>query len=204
MEEFQSTQHYDVSRETSQKLSVLAALVRKWSRAINLIGRETLADIETRHIGDSLFLTSCKDGADDWLDLGSGAGFPGLVVAIQSQGNRHVTLVESDLRKCEFLSAVKRELSLNVNVIRGRIEEIKPQKAPVISARALAPLPKLLEFCFRHAVPSSTLLLPKGENWPKEVDDSRTDWSYDLDVLENPVAAGSVVLKIENLARMSV
>lgn len=137
----------DVSRETSEKLSHFVALVEKWNKAVNLIGRSTVDSIWTRHVLDSAQLrTHLASQPRLWLDLGSGSGFPGIVVAImaayESPESRFV-LVESDQRKATFLRTACRELKLSASVLAARIESLPPQKADVISARALAALPDL-------------------------------------------------------------
>lgn len=193
---------YDVPRETWQKLSIYEGLVSKWSTTINLVARNSLADIRMRHIEDSIFIAQRCSGTSRWLDLGSGAGFPGLVVAILYNEMREVILVECDRRKAEFLRVVKRELALDVNIISERAENIVNQEAGIISARALAPLPKLLDLCYLHSSHPTKLILPKGRNWAQEVDVSHLRWSYDLNVVNNPAAEGSVVLEISDLRKV--
>ena len=139
----------DVSRETISLLKRLGLLVEKWNKSINLISKKTVPEIWNRHILDSaqIFYAN-KKSFKKWLDIGSGAGFPGLVVAILAQEKNigsETVLVESDKRKCVFLSTVKRELNLNLSIINSRIESCERQQADVISARALADLPSLLD-----------------------------------------------------------
>ena len=152
----------NVSRETAE-LAKLAALVRKWSPTINLVAPATLDAIEARHIDDSLQLVRlARFAAGDWLDLGSGGGFPGLVVAI-ARPDLSVILVESDARKCSFLRIAGRELDLaNLRILHGRIEAIPPQSAANLSARALAPLPDLLSYVGRHIGPQGRAWLMKN------------------------------------------
>ena len=108
----------DVSRETIELLKQLRVLVEKWNKSINLISKSTVPEIWSRHILDSAQIFYARNkGFKRWLDIGSGAGFPGLVVSILAQDNKingEIVLVDSDTRKCAFLSAVKRELSLNL------------------------------------------------------------------------------------------
>lgn len=152
----------DVSRETAA-LTDYAAMLRKWNPAINLVSPTTLDEIETRHIADSRALADIASAATgNWVDLGSGGGFPGLVVAI-CRPDLHVTLVESDRRKASFLRSVIREIGLkNATVIADRIESVDPLNASNVSARALASLPQLMPYVQRHLHPDGKAWLMKG------------------------------------------
>ncbi|MTH35424.1 16S rRNA (guanine(527)-N(7))-methyltransferase RsmG [Paracoccus limosus] len=169
-----------VSRET-EALQHYAALLRKWNPAINLIAPSTVSDLETRHIADSRQLADVSAKANGrWVDIGSGGGLPGLVLAIM-RPDLPVSLLESDKRKCSFLRNSVRELGLhNVTVIAERIEQASPLLAANLSARALAPLPLLMSYVARHIDPAGTAWLMKGRNWQSEVDEARRAWSFDM------------------------
>lgn len=195
----------NVSRETSERLSTYAAQIRKWNPRINLVAKSTLDDLEERHLADSLqILDHAPENWRSWVDLGSGGGFPGLVVAIAvaDQPERRVTLVESDVRKAAFLRSAARECGVQVTVLDARIEALPPQNADVISARALAPLPKLLALAVPHLAPGGVCLFPKGRNWQNEVENARETWSFDL--LSQPSKTGedSVILVMRNIERV--
>ncbi|WP_074962413.1 16S rRNA (guanine(527)-N(7))-methyltransferase RsmG [Jannaschia rubra] len=190
-----------VSRETETAFVKLGRLVRKWNGSINIVSRETLDALERRHIADSVAVYATGPGGGSWLDLGSGGGFPGVVVAILAGGRHPVTLIESDKRKCEFLRTVRRELNLNFDIVNKRIEETIPIEASVISARALAPLPKLLSLAIRHANDGTVFLFPKGANWQAEDVAARREWTYDLEQLDSLIQPGSVILRIRNVRR---
>ena len=132
----------NVSRETFEKLEALEALVRRWNPAINLVSSASLAELWNRHIVDSAQLFAlCPRTSNTWADIGSGGGFPGLVVAILAQPalpDLRVTLVESDLRKATFLRQAVQALSLGADVISERIESVPPLATGVLSARALS------------------------------------------------------------------
>ena len=130
----------DVSRETAA-LAEYAAMLRKWNPAINLVSPTTLDEIETRHIADSRALADmAPTAAGNWVDLGSGGGFPGMVVAI-CRPDLQVILVESDRRKASFLRSVTREIGLkNATVIADRIESDDPLNAASVSGRLLLSL----------------------------------------------------------------
>ena len=137
----------DVSRETFARLETYVGLIQKWNPRINLVSRNSLDDLWIRHIEDSLQVARAIPMPDRWVDLGSGGGLPGLVAAIlaaEESPDTRFTLIESDQRKSVFLRTVARECDLNVQVISDRIEKAKPQKADVLSARALADLTTLL------------------------------------------------------------
>lgn len=194
----------EVSRETAARLADYAGLVRKWTQRINLIAPSTVATLEDRHIADSLQLVGCAPpAAAIWADLGSGAGFPGLVVAIAwaerpEPGN--VILVESDRRKCAFLRAAIRELRLsNVEVLNDRIESLPPIGADVVSARALGQLDLLLGFARRHLAPDGVALFPKGRQVNDEIDAARRNWRFDLETIPSQTSAEATILRIRNI-----
>lgn len=194
----------DVSRETYERLNTFVSLVRKWNPRINLVAKNTLSDVWQRHVADSAQLTELVDGAPMWLDIGSGGGFPGLVVAAIMQEHSPetaFTFVESDQRKCVFLKTAAREMNLRVSIITSRIEKIKPLSANVISARALAPLPHLLSFIDQHLAKNGVALLQKGENWRKELESAQQEWSFDCDVIDSKTDDAAVILKVANLKK---
>jgi 16S rRNA (guanine527-N7)-methyltransferase len=196
----------DVSRETSERLSRFADLLRKWNPSINLVSRTTLESLETRHILDSAQLFDLKPAAArHWVDLGSGGGFPGLVIAIlaaEKAPTLRVTLIESDRRKATFLSTVARELDLKqVRVLAERIETAPPQDADVVSARALAPLPDLLAYAERHLVPGGIALFPKGARHD-ESDDGLASWRFEVQKFPSTTDPEAVILKLGAIARV--
>ena len=195
----------DVSRETLEDLSTYADLLKKWTGKINLISRQTTDEIWERHILDSLQLSDMAPKTGDWIDLGSGGGLPGMVIAILSRGavlDRHVTLVESDQRKCAFLRTATRELALDVTIIPDRIDNIPPLHADILSARALADLTTLLGFAERHMKPDGVALFPKGANWQQEVADARTRWSCDCEPITSKTNPSAAILRIKDIARV--
>jgi len=195
-----------VSRETYARLEAYEALLKKWNAAINLVSAPSLAQVWTRHFLDSAQLFDlAAPTAKIWADLGSGGGFPGLVVAILAKEARpglHVVLVESDRRKAAFLATVARELALAVTVRAERIEHVPPLEADVLSARALASLVQLLGFAERHLAPAGEALFPKGARWREEVAEAEKTWSFDLETQTSATESEAVVLKIKGLKRV--
>ncbi len=195
----------DVSRETFEKLEAFAALVKKWTPKINLISKSSLPDLWDRHIVDSVQLYQMVPHDGKWVDIGSGGGFPGIIIAILREMagvSGGVTLVESDQRKCAFLRTAIRELDLNANVISERIEDIPPLNADIISARALANINTLLGFAERHLKPEGIAIFPKGETWRKEHEDALHLWSYSYEAISSTTNPAAAILKIKDITRV--
>ena len=173
---------FNVSRETISKLSAYEALLRQWQKTINLVAPSTLDDIWGRHFADSAQLLALAPAeARAWLDLGSGAGFPGLVLAIllAGRGGASMTLVESDTRKAAFLAEVARQTGVPVDILRDRIENRATQaKLDVITARALAPLPRLLDLAAPYFTAETVGLFLKGREAQAEVDQALKRWEF--------------------------
>lgn len=195
----------NVSRETSQKLNQFAELVRKWTSKINLISRSSVSEMWDRHILDSQQIYAHAPQGDHWVDLGSGGGFPGIVVAILAQGEArttHFTLVESDQRKCVFLRTAIRELSLNARVVNDRIEAIEPLQADILTARALADLSTLIGYANYHLKLGGVAFFPKGENWKSEDINAKEKWRYVCDPIASQTNGSAAVLKIKEIAHV--
>lgn len=192
----------DVSRETFTKLSNLVALIEKWTKSINLIANSSVSELWARHIEDSAQLFSyAPQGWERWTDIGSGGGLPGLVIAIVDQKKRPITLIESDQRKCLFLNTARRELDLNINVINARIEKAGTSQADVLSARALAPLDKLLGFSEGLLKPNGLALFPKGERFQTEIDLARLEWDFELRTHPSRTHPDAKILEISRITR---
>ena len=195
----------DVSRETSSLLSHYAQLVRKWSPTINLVAPSQIDELEERHIADSLQLADLIPmRATTIIDLGSGGGFPGLVLAIHAavhHPERNVTLIESDQRKAVFLRTVVRELDLPARVICSRIENAEISPADVVTARALAPLTALLSYAKPLLQSDGTALFPKGEAAEKELADARHAWSFACQEVPSKTRTNARILVIKDIRR---
>ncbi|WP_239995000.1 16S rRNA (guanine(527)-N(7))-methyltransferase RsmG [Rhodosalinus sediminis] len=193
----------DVSRETRERLETLLALVGKWTRRINLVAPSTVEDAWRRHILDSIQVHQAAPAAQHWADLGTGGGFPGLVVAVletERTTPAKVTLVESDRRKCTFLRTALRETGAQARVIDARIEHVPPLGADVLSARALAPLGTLLGFAHRHLAPGGTALFPKGARWREEIAAAERDWTFSAEPIPSITDPDAVLLRIGGIA----
>lgn len=195
----------NVSRETMASLVAFEAEVRRWTPVVNLISRGSLDHLWDRHIEDSAqIFRACPLTARIWLDLGSGGGFPGLVVAILARELRPelgIILVESDQRKAVFLRQTAQKLGLTVKVMAQRIESLPPQGADVVSARALAPLEDLLELAVPHLKPGGIALFPKGVRHAAEISAARSSWTFDLDSLPSSATPDAALLIIRKAER---
>jgi 16S rRNA (guanine527-N7)-methyltransferase len=166
----------DVSRETLERLATYLALLERWQRTINLVGPATLADPWRRHVVDCGQLWRFwPESARRLVDLGSGAGLPGLILAIM--GAPEVHLVESDRRKASFVREAARACGVVVTVHAARIEAVPSLAADVVTARALAPLPQLLELAMPHVQPRTTCLFLKGRSAAAELTLARERWT---------------------------
>lgn len=196
----------DVSRETYERLRVHAELLGKWNPRINLVGPSTLTEVWSRHILDSIQifdLAGHRDGI--WADLGTGGGFPGLVVAILAADEAPglaVHLVESDLRKSAFLATCLRETGTSATLHTERAEKLAPLGADILSARALAPLSALLALAERHLAPAGLALFPKGASHQAEIDEALATWRFRLQKHTSKTDPHAVILAIEGLSRV--
>jgi len=173
-----------VPRETIHRLIRYADLLGHWQKSTNLVAPSTLPLLWPRHFADSAQIRDLAPEARLWLDLGSGAGFPGLVVAILQTGRPDflMHLVDSNRKKCAFLAEVVRETKAPVDIHAMRIEELgesaQSLRPDVVSARALAPLPRLFELVSPFFGPSTRGLFLKGREAKSEIEAARTDWDF--------------------------
>ncbi|MBU2992310.1 16S rRNA (guanine(527)-N(7))-methyltransferase RsmG [Octadecabacter sp. 1_MG-2023] len=190
----------DVSRETMEKLQSFAHLLERWTKSINLIAPNTVSEIWTRHIVDSAQIYQFAPANwSNWTDLGSGGGLPGVIVAILDRDDRPVTLIESDQRKCLFLNTVRRELSLNLNVLNERIENVQNAQASILSSRALASLPDLLSFADRLLDANGVALFSKGARYEEELDQAKKDWHFDVSAHQSQTNSDARILEISRI-----
>jgi 16S rRNA (guanine527-N7)-methyltransferase len=193
----------DVSRETLEQLSCFVSLVKKWNKSINLVSPSTIDDIWNRHILDCAQLFEFrKSDADHWVDLGSGGGLPGLVLAIMAQGlggQMKFSLVESDRRKSVFLAVTAKQMNLNVTVHCERIENLAPLGADVVSARAVAGLDTLCSWATRHLAPSGCAVFAKGARSAEEVVMARKNWTFDITEKPSYTEKEAKILILENI-----
>ncbi|NJR13855.1 MAG: 16S rRNA (guanine(527)-N(7))-methyltransferase RsmG [Phyllobacteriaceae bacterium] len=195
------------SRETEARFAAFETEFRKWAARINLVAPSTLPDLRNRHIADSAQILAYAGAVKTVIDMGSGGGFPGLILGImlaETPGNQ-VHLIESNGKKCAFLRHVTRELALPVTVHMARIEDVLADlpQPDIITARALAPLPLLLGLAAPHMLAGVPGFFHKGREWREEVAAAHGHWRFDL--LEHPslIDAESVILQVRHLAPLA-
>lgn len=192
-----------VSRETLEKLDIFCRLVVKWNPAVNLVSKSTIPNIWQRHMLDSaqLFTLSPVD-ACQWLDIGSGAGFPGVVVSILSvelKQDLKVTLVEADRRKAVFLAEAIRILDLPAVVICQRAETLKPQDADIVSARAVTSLDGLCHHAHKHLKRKGLAIFPKGVAAAAEIEEARNNWRFTIDIKSSKTDPSASILLLKDI-----
>ena len=193
----------DVSRETLSRLEVYAALLRDWQTRMNLVSNASLEDLWRRHFLDSAQLFKLlSPNPSPLLDLGSGAGFPGLVLAIM--GVRDVTLLESSLKKCSFLREVAKETGTKVEIFADRIEQYRPPgKVRTIVARALAPLGKLLPLAEPLLSRDGQYIFMKGARAEEELTVAAKKWHIDVERIRSLSDDQATILMITHLRSKS-
>lgn len=196
---------FHVSRETLSRLDTLVTELARWQTIKNLVGPATLQEVWTRHIADSLQLLALAPNARTWLDLGSGAGFPGLVLAIAGSGTE-VHLVESNSRKCAFIRQVARLTGAPARVHEARLEAVVPDfqgRVDVVSARALAALPQLLAWTQPLLTTGTTGLFPKGREALAELTEARKSWTFQEEMIPSRTDSEARILRITQLESRS-
>lgn len=187
------------SPDQMDRLRTYLALLRRWQSRINLVGPKTLEDPWRRHFLDSAQLLPLMPPAVNRLvDLGSGAGFPGLVLAILS--GVPVTLVEADQRKCAFLLEAARATTTAVEVLPARIESLAPGDADVVTARALAPLAKLIGYALNWLAPNGICLFPKGRSAADELTDAQKNWKLQVSSFLSRSDDAAMILRIDRIS----
>lgn len=199
-------QQYNVSRETIQKLKDFVALLQEWNAKMNLVSKNSLEDVWQRHILDSLQLVRYLPQNFRFLvDIGSGAGFPGVVLAIVLQEKfptAKVVLVESITKKTVYLKDVCAKLNLTNTVVENsRIENISINDVDVITARAVAALDVLCSYAFDLATKNTQMLFLKGRSYAEEVANAQQKWKFNLKVNPNLYSSDGVVLELSNLRK---
>ena len=192
----------DVSRETSEALDQFASLLLRWNRTVNLIAAGDEPSLWQRHIADSLQLAPLmRPLPDRAIDLGSGAGFPGLILALAT--GILFDLIEADMRKAAFLREAARTTGAPVRVHASRIEATTLPSAPLVTARALAPLPKLLALAAPLLAPGGTCLFLKGSSAQAELTAASAQWHMQSECLPSRTAPNACILRISDLHRVA-
>lgn len=196
---------YHVSRETTERLDRLVIELGRWQKVKNLVGPSALTNIWQRHIADSLQLQNLRPEPGVWLDIGSGGGFPGLVIAMVrtelSLGPVH--LVESNGRKCAFLRHVIDQCKLDAIVHEGRVEQVLPALSfgvETVSARAVASLSQLIDWCNGLLRNGTVGLFPKGQDVEIEIQEASTSWDFRAELHQSLTDPGGRIILVRMLA----
>jgi 16S rRNA (guanine527-N7)-methyltransferase len=184
-------------------LEAFRVLLAEWNGRMNLVGPSALADFWPRHAYDSAQLLELAPDALTWADLGAGAGFPGIVLAILLKGRPRawIQLVESMAKRCGFLHAVVDALELPATVHNARAESLS-LPVDIVAARACAPLPRLLEFASPWMGKGATALFLKGQDIESEVADARTTWNFEAELLPSRSSPSGRILRVRRLTRV--
>lgn len=197
------TQHLDVSRETIEVLRNFEQDLIDWNQKINLIAKSTLNDTWHRHILDSAQLFGFMAATDtNWTDIGSGGGLPGLVVSIMAKQERpgmKFNLIESDQRKAAFLRTTTAKYGLRNEIHAKRAEHVTDLNSDIVSARAFAPLDRLLAYALPHVSKVGRIVLLKGKSAEEEIEIARKNWHFDVVTRPSLTDTESLVLEITNV-----
>jgi 16S rRNA (guanine527-N7)-methyltransferase len=189
----------NVSRETLDLFLLYAEILAKWQAKINLISGNTIDNVWIRHFLDSAQLYDfVPSGAKTLLDIGSGAGFPGVVLAVM--GVKNITLVEADSRKCMFLGEVLRQTGKHANIVNCRIEEFDGGYFDIITARALAPMDKLLSYIKPHFGPSTKGIFLKGEQVDRELTKAKKHWKLEYKTVPSITNNKGSIIMLEKIS----
>jgi 16S rRNA (guanine527-N7)-methyltransferase len=189
--------------EATERLNAFADLLRQWNRRINLVAPADVGDLWRRHVLDSAQLADLvPPDAPSFVDLGSGAGFPGLVLAIVT--GRHVHLVESDQRKAAFLREAARVTRTSATVHAARAESLRVAPQPLVTARALAPLATLLTWAAPILAPGGICLFPKGRGVEPELTAAAAEWHMRVERVPSHLDAAATILRISEVHRAPV
>ena len=186
--------------ETMKRLERFVGLLEKWQSKKNLVGKSTLPDVWHRHILDSAQLVPLIAGINGSVaDIGSGAGFPGLILAIMT--GRHVHLIESDTGKCAFLAEAARATDAPITIINRRIESVTDIKFAVVTARAVAPLEELIGLAATVLEPAGCCFFLKGQRVSDELTKALKSWNMIVTRMPSVTDEHAAVLKLEMIAR---
>ncbi|HEX4271508.1 MAG TPA: 16S rRNA (guanine(527)-N(7))-methyltransferase RsmG [Rhizomicrobium sp.] len=190
-----------VSAPTLSRLKTYATLLAEWNTRHNLVSKASMADLWRRHFMDSAQLaTLIPKTAKTMVDLGSGAGFPGLVLAEMLRDRMSVTLYESTTKKCMFLRTAAECMSLDIKIVNGRLEDQKPRPHDVVTSRALAPLPELLGYGWKFMGPKGICLFLKGQNLDAELTEAHKSWKIGYRKIPSQTSVSGEILEVRELA----
>lgn len=199
-------QKYDVSRETLLKLRAYEASLQEWQNKFNLVSKSSLDDAWNRHFIDSMQLFKfIPQSAQSLYDFGSGAGFPGMVLAIMAAEKTpylKVSLIESIGKKTLYLKHVSEICSVNVEIFNQRIESLPKNKVDVITSRAMTSLSDLLGYAYPFCKKETVCIFPKGKKHQEEIDEAKKHWQFECQIHPSETSSEGVILVITKLAKL--
>lgn len=202
---------YPLNEDAIEKLSIYHRTLVQWQKKTNLVAPSTLEFFWQRHVADSLQVLALYPDIKQWTDIGSGGGFPGLVLAIllgqkniDEPNSCNVNMVESIQKKCVFLRKVANDTKAAASIFTNRIESSAKQfkEAQAVSARALASLEKLLDLTQGHIIGPRFAVFHKGRDYQREIEECNGKWNFDLVVHKSKIDAESVIIEIRNAVRI--
>ena len=207
MDIFEEINQYNVSRETVEKLKDFVELLTEWNEKMNLVSKNSLADVWARHVLDSVQLVNYIPEKTKYLvDIGSGSGFPGIVLAILLQEklpSLKITLVESIAKKAMYLNDVVEKIGLNsVNVLNDRVENAVFKNVDLITARAVAALNILCGYAMKIGNKNTEMLLLKGKSFSEEEIEARKNWIFSREIYDNKYSDDGCVVKVRNIRKI--
>jgi len=196
-------EHVDVSRETLSKLIRIVDLLDVWRRKINLVGPREIDHIWRRHVLDSLQLAALVPNDGTVVDLGSGSGFPGLVLAAGlTDPKAEIVMIETVGKKCAFLREAIKVADLKASVRQGRVENVDDIQAACVTARAFAPLSKIFDYAEKWFEQGAYAVLPKGRRWEEELTQAKECWKFAYQVIPSISGGDGAILKISEVSRV--
>lgn len=199
-------QKYDVSRETLLKLRAYEASLKEWQNKFNLVSKSSLEDAWNRHFIDSMQLFKyIPQSAQSLYDFGSGAGFPGMVLAIMAAEKTpylKVNLIESIGKKTLYLKHVSEICSVNVEILNQRIESLPKNKVDVVTSRAMTSLKDLLEYTYPFCKKDTVCIFPKGKKHQEEIDEAKKHWRFEYQIHPSETSSEGVILVTTKLAKL--
>lgn len=197
---------FNVSRETLSRINTYRELLILWNARINLVSASTITDFWSRHAADcAQILDVAGENIHSVIDIGSGAGLPGLIIAALLKDKsrmQQITLVEAQSKKCAFLREASRTLDVKINIENKKIEDLSPAKYDLVTARAFAPLTKLLDLSLAYSQLGARILFLKGEDVSKEINEASTKWKFCYKTTQSITHKHGCVLEISDLMRL--
>ena len=196
---------YDVSRETFDRLKLCQQELNEWQKKFNLVSNNSLEDSWNRHFLDSAQLFPLiPQNANTLADLGSGAGFPGMIIALMAMEKTpylKVTLIESITKKTLYLKNLAEKTSCSVEILNQRVEQLKGRKFDVITARAMTALADLLKYANPLMKKNTVCIFPKGKSYLSEIEQAQKLWNFDYEVVPSQTNEESVILLIRHIVK---